>query len=79
MRARVDAHMYTTEKFHKMVFTSATFDGIRYLFHSTLVYFFKFLKINLFLAVLGLRCCARAFSSCGLLIAVASLVAEHRL
>ena len=43
-----------------------------------------------FLAALGLRCCARAFSSCGgqglffvavrgLLIAVASLVAEHRL
>ena len=42
------------------------------------------------LAVLGLRCCMRAFSSCGeqgllfvavngLLIAVASLVAEHRL
>ena len=50
-------------------------------------YFLKF--IYLFLAVLGLRCCARAFSSCGergllfvamrrLLIAVASLVAEHR-
>ena len=49
--------------------------------------------INLFilvLAALGLRCCAWAFSSCGeqgllfvvvcgLLIAVASLVAEHRL
>ena len=44
----------------------------------------------LFLAVLGLCCYARAFSSCdergllfiavrGLLIAVASLVAEHRL
>ena len=44
----------------------------------------------LFLAALGLRCCARAFSSCGervllfvvvrgLLIAVASLVAEHGL
>ena len=42
----------------------------------------------LFLAVLGLRCCARAFSSCGeqgllflvvrgFLIAVASLVVEH--
>ena len=42
------------------------------------------------LAALGLRCCTRAFSSCGergllfvavrgLLIAVASLVAEHRL
>ena len=50
--------------------------------------FFK--KINLFMAALGLRCCARAFSSCGewgplsiavhgLLIAVASLVAEHGL
>ena len=49
-----------------------------------------FFKIYLFLAVLGLRCCAWAFSSCGergllsiavhgLLIAVASLVAEHRL
>ena len=51
---------------------------------------FNFLKIYLFLAALGLCCCARAFSSCGeqgllfivvrgLLIAVASLVAEHRL
>ena len=48
------------------------------------------LKKNFFLAVLGLRCCAQAFSSCnergrlfvavrGLLIAVATLVAEHRL
>ena len=44
----------------------------------------------LFLAVLGLRCCAQAFSSCGqrrsllvvvrgLLIAAASLIAEHGL
>ena len=54
--------------------------------------FFWFLKkiIYLFLAALGLRCCMRAFSSCGeqellfvvvhrLLIAVASLVAEHGL
>ena len=49
-----------------------------------------YLFIYLFLAVLGLHCCARAFSSCGkrgpLFIAVhgpltiaASLVAEHRL
>ena len=49
-----------------------------------------YLFIYLFLAVLGLRFCARAFSSCGergpLLIVVrspltiaASLVAEHRL
>ena len=48
----------------------------------------SFLFIYLFLAVLSLRCCARAFSSCGeqgllfiavrrLLIAVASLVVEH--
>ena len=50
--------------------------------------FYKFLFI--YLAALGLRCCARFFSSCGervllfvavcgLLIAVASLVAEHGL
>ena len=50
-----------------------------------LIYF-----IYLFLAALGLHCCTRAFSSCGergllfsevrrLLIAVASLVAEHGL
>ena len=50
-------------------------------------FFFKFFK---FLAVLHLRCCVQAFSSCGergilftavhrLLVAVASLVAEHRL
>ena len=60
------------------------------------ILFLLFLKnkfiylIYLFLAALGLRCCAQAFSSCGergllfiamrrLLIAVASLVAEHRL
>ena len=54
------------------------------------LFFFFNLFIYLFLAVLGLRFCARAFSSCGkrgpLFIAVrgplsvaASLVAEHRL
>ena len=56
--------------------------------------FFLFLNLFIylfyFLAVLGLRCCARTFSSCGkrgllfavvhgLLTAVASLVAEHGL
>ena len=52
--------------------------------------FFKNKFIYLFLALLDLRCCARAFSSCGewglllvavrgLLIAVASVVAEHGL
>ena len=52
--------------------------------------FFKIYFIYLFLAVLGLHCCAWAFSTCGeqgllflvvrvLLTAVASLVAEHGL
>ena len=50
----------------------------------------KILFIYLFLAALGLLCCLQAFSSCGeqgvlfvavrgLLIAVSSLVAKHRL
>ena len=58
---------------------------------SSSSFFFKFIYfIYLFLAVLGLCCFMRAFSSCsergllflvvrGLLIAVASLVAEHGL
>ena len=56
---------------------------------SLCLLFFFFLN-NLFLAALGLRCCAQAFSSCGvwgllflavhgLLMVVASLVAEHGL
>ena len=54
------------------------------------IYFFNYIFIYLFMAALGLRCCMRAFSSCGergllfvvvrgLLIAVASLVVEHGL
>ena len=57
---------------------------------SFFFFFLKYLFIYLFMAVLGLRFCARAFSSCGkrgpLFITVrgpltiaASLVAEHRL
>ena len=60
---------------------------------NCILFFYKFIYlfiIYLFLAVLGLCCCAWAFSSCsewgrlfvavrGLLIAVASLVAEHGL
>ena len=57
---------------------------------SLSIYIFKILFIYLFMAVLGLRFCARAFSNCGkwgpLFIAVrrpltiaTSLVAEHRL
>ena len=56
------------------------------------IFFYEFIYLftYLFLAVLGLCCCARAFSSCGkqglllvvvhgLLIAVASLVVENGL
>ena len=61
---------------------------------SDLLFFYFLINISfiyLLLSALGLHCCARAFSSCGgeqgllfvaalrLLIAVASLVAEHRL
>ena len=56
----------------------------------TNIFFYKVIYLFLFLAVLGLRCYAQAFSSWdeqgllfvvvrGLLIAVASLVAEHGL
>ena len=59
-------------------------------YFTGIFYFFTYLFIYLFMAVLGLRFCARAFSSCGkwgpLFIAVrgpltivASLVVEHRL
>ena len=58
------------------------------IFFFFLIYFYLF--IYLFLAALGLRCCVQTFSSCreqglpfivvnGLLIVVASLVAEHGL
>ena len=76
--------MYKNVLFEKYII------GFHFLFFFKLLYLKIFLFIYLFLAVLGLRFCARAFSSCGkwgpLLIAVrgpltiaASLVAEHRL
>ena len=60
------------------------------LVQMTFNFFFLIDLFYLFLAALSLRCCAWAFSSCselgllfvvvhGLLIAVASLVAEHGL
>ena len=64
---------------------------MRHLQHPSFFFFLKFIYfIYLVLAVLGLRCCTGAFSSCGeqgllfvevrgLLIAVASVVAEHGL
>ena len=57
---------------------------------GTYIFLYHFFFFFFFLAVLGLLCCTRAFSSCGergllfivvrgLLIAVASLIAEHGL
>ena len=74
--------VYNPQSFSFLFFWKLTLSGICILF---LIYF-----ICLFLAALGLRCCAWAFSSCGergllfvvvrrLLIAVASLVLEHAL
>ena len=75
-------------QFCKIACTETTSSPLQctYLFFKKIIYLF----IYLFLAVLGLRFSARAFSSCGergpLFIAVhgpltvmASLVAEHRL
>ena len=68
--------------------------SLSYIFNLSLssrTFFFKyFILFYLFMAALGLRCCTRAFSSCGgqgllfvavhrLLIAVASFLAEHGL
>ena len=66
------------------------FVGDYFFFLTSFLFFFFILFIYLFLAVLGLCFCARAFSSCseqgplviavrGPLTVVASLVAEHRL
>ena len=81
-----------------MLFYEYTMSFLEYILPHFLVLFFislyflhKFIYfIYLFLAALGLHCCAQAFSSCGeqgllfvavrrLLIAVASLVVEHGL
>ena len=61
-----------------------------FFFNLLIFFFFSYFLLIYFLAVLGLGCCARAFSSCGepgllfvavrrLLIAVASLVVERGL
>ena len=51
--------------FSIQVFHLLSFKFIPKYFFLTLNFFFNFLFIYLFLAVLGLRFCARAFSSCG--------------
>ena len=71
----------------KNLFNSQPSESLEFFHSSTILTFFFFYKL-LLLAALGLRCYAWAFSSCGergllfiavrgLLIAVASLVAEH--
>ena len=78
-------HKSTLRKFKKIEIISSIFFFIIYI-----LFFHFYLFIYLFMAVLGLRFCAKAFSSCGkwgpLFIAVrgpltvvASPVAEHRL
>ena len=65
-------------------------DSWNFVFGQAAFFSFKCIYFILFLAVLGLCCCARAFSSCaqrgllfiavrGFLIAVASLVVKHGL
>ena len=77
-------HYFCFSSLHRQFFTSL----LLFFFFKELFNYYLF--IYLFLAVLGLHFCARAFSSCGergpLFIAVrgpltiaASLVAEHRL
>ena len=79
---------------HRLTHKGLSFTvAIFFFFFNIYLFILLFFKINLFiyfLAALGLRCCARAFSSCsergllfvavhGLLIVVTSLVAEHGL
>ena len=70
--------------------TLSTARPSRYCHHLHFILVFNFFKIYLFLAALVLRYCVLAFSSCGerglllvvvcgILIAAASLVAEHGL
>ena len=82
-----------------LIYNKLHYDGISYvlffpkdfiMLNFLFFFYFLFLFLNLFMAVLGLRFCVRAFSSCGKLgplfitmrgplIIAASLVAEHRL
>ena len=84
----MDKLMIQKGKAHTNEYFNLCLEFRNYASSGSLKTFFFF--FNLFLAVLGLRFCARAFSSCGkrgpLFIAVrgpvtiaASLVAEHRL
>ena len=75
---------------HTLYFNSCIYYNVLTTKNLFIYYKCIYLFTYLFLSALGLHCCARAFSSCsergllflevhGLLIAVASLVAEHGL
>ena len=93
----IDQILFLTKKL-KVEENSLIFDATQLIFYSCVIrykftehhFFLLIYFIYLFLAALGLRCCVRAFSSCGergllfvvvqgLLTAVASLAAEHGL
>ena len=78
------------KKFLEIISDYSKVTGYKINIHKLTAFLYIYFLINLFMAVLGLRLCVRAFSSCGrrgpLFIVVhrpltiaASLVAEHRL
>ena len=78
--------LYELQQHNSFVIKIAAIVFLGYFFFNKCIYLFMYL----FMAVLGLRCCTWAFSSCGergllfvavrrLLIVVASLVVEHGL
>ena len=86
--------MYIYTHIHIYTYNVTNVIHYMYIMHVTHIEYISLLQegffFYLFLAALGLCCCARAFSSCGergllfvvvsgLLIAVAFLVAEHEL
>ena len=90
----IDPFLHSWNKSHLVIMCNPfviMYNSFNVLLNCLLLFFFYFyFLIYLFMSVLGLRFCARAFSSCGkrgpLFIAVsgpptiaASLVAEHRL
>ena len=93
-KIKFDAAHFVTGTFSQYTYADKLPDVVTCFYYLFIYYYYFYKLINyfiyLFLAALGLRCCARAFSSCGergllfvavcgLLIEVASLVAEHGL
>ena len=88
MTPKID--ILTSGKIYRWLLPSYTSYLTKINFFFKINLFILFILFILFLAALGLHCCVQAFSTCGeqgllfvavrgLLITVASLVAEHRL